>query len=92
MKIRTKVLSLSFASVTALACVTAYGVKTIGDYSAMTARLDAIHQRAFAGERVNRLVTAVVMDSRGIYAAKNADDASKFADGWTRVSPPSRRR
>lgn len=81
MKIRTKVLSLSLAAVAVLACVTGYGVKTISDYSTMTARLDAAHRQAFAGERVNRLVTAIVMDSRGIYAANTAADAAKFADG-----------
>ncbi|MET0172294.1 MAG: methyl-accepting chemotaxis protein, partial [Agrobacterium vaccinii] len=33
------------------------------------------------GETLNRLVTAVVMESRGIYAAKDTAAAAKFADG-----------
>jgi methyl-accepting chemotaxis protein len=38
-------------------------------------------QRAYNGERLNRFVTAVVMESRGIYGAPSLDKAKKFADG-----------
>ena len=37
--------------------------------------------RALYSERLNRLVTAVVMEARGIYGAKDTADARKFADG-----------
>ncbi len=43
--------------------------------------LENVSARTFNGEHLNRLVTAVVMDSRGIYAAKTAADAKQFADG-----------
>src|SRR4051812_12969283 len=40
-------------------------------------------QRAYNGERLNRFVTAVVMEARGIYGAPSLDKAKKFADGLT---------
>ena len=38
-------------------------------------------QRAYNGERLNRFVTAVVMEARGIYGAASPEKARKFADG-----------
>jgi methyl-accepting chemotaxis protein len=38
-------------------------------------------ERAYHGERLNRLVTAVVMEARGIYGASSTEKAKKFADG-----------
>ena len=40
-------------------------------------------QRAYNGERLNRFVTAVVMEARGIYGAASTEKAKKFADGLT---------
>jgi methyl-accepting chemotaxis protein len=37
--------------------------------------------RSILGERVNGQIYAVVMDSRGVYMAKGADEGKKFADG-----------
>jgi len=37
--------------------------------------------RAYAGERLNRFVTAVVMESRGIYAAKSLEQTPAFGKG-----------
>jgi methyl-accepting chemotaxis protein len=37
--------------------------------------------RAYNGERLNRFVTAVVMEARGIYGAASPDKAKKFAEG-----------
>jgi methyl-accepting chemotaxis protein len=38
-------------------------------------------ERAYLGERLNRYVTAVVMEARGIYGASSTEKAKKFADG-----------
>jgi methyl-accepting chemotaxis protein len=38
-------------------------------------------ERAYLGERLNRYVTAVVMEARGIYGAPSTEKAKKFADG-----------
>jgi methyl-accepting chemotaxis protein len=58
---------------TALFAMSGYGAK-LGEY-----KLAA--QRAYNGERLNRFVTAVVMEARGIYGAASPDKAKKFADG-----------
>ncbi|OQP84940.1 chemotaxis protein [Rhizobium rhizosphaerae] len=48
-------------------------------------RYVSLTERVYNGERMNRLVTAVVMESRGIYAAKSLKDAAKFADGMEKA-------
>jgi methyl-accepting chemotaxis protein len=50
-------------------------------------RIDAFHSaadRAYQGENLNRLVTAVVMEARGIYVSKTAEDTVKFGEGLTK--------
>jgi len=42
---------------------------------------EAAAHRAHMGESLNRLVTAVVMDARGIYASDTKEQAAKFGDG-----------
>jgi methyl-accepting chemotaxis protein len=44
-------------------------------------QLEDASQRAFNGEHLNRLVTAVVMDARGIYASPDVEAAAPFAEG-----------
>ncbi len=58
-------------------------------------------ERVYYGEHMNRLVTAVVMDARGIYASATSADATQFAKGlktslgsidetigaWTKIVP-----
>ncbi len=55
-------------------------VNVISKYNTKIADLDNASERAYAGERLNRLVTAVVMESRGIYASKTSEQATKFAE------------
>jgi methyl-accepting chemotaxis protein len=66
-------LSSLLIGATALFAMTEYGNK-LNEY-----KLAA--ERAYNGERLNRLVTAVVMESRGIYGAASTEKAKKFADG-----------
>jgi methyl-accepting chemotaxis protein len=42
---------------------------------------EAASDRVYHGEHLNRVVTAVVMEARGIYAADNAASAEPFAKG-----------
>ncbi len=53
----------------------------VNEYHKQTLTLDAVADRARRGETLNRLVTAVVMEARGIYAAKDTAAASKFGEG-----------
>ena len=50
-------------------------------YSRQVNELEAASARAFNGEHLNRLVTAVVMDARGIYASDTTEQAKPFGDG-----------
>ena len=43
--------------------------------------LDQTAQRAFLVERIDKYITAVVMESRGTYMSANTEKAQPFADG-----------
>ncbi len=83
MTIRAKLFALLGASgllTTAIFCL------SLTTLRAVNASLDDVRvasTRALYSERLNRLITAVVMDARGIYAADSTQDARKFADGLT---------
>lgn len=53
----------------------------ISEYNKRIASLNQLAERAYHGESLNRVVTAVVMDSRGIYAAKDAASTENFGKG-----------
>ncbi|NLS02122.1 HAMP domain-containing protein [Rhizobium sp. P32RR-XVIII] len=53
----------------------------MNEYSNKFTAFKSASQRAYAGERLNRFVTATVMESRGIYVAKDTKDAGAFAKG-----------
>jgi methyl-accepting chemotaxis protein len=68
-------------------------------------RLQSSALQALYAERINRLVAMVVMDSRGVYAARDNAELKYFADGilrsldsidqtmrsWTLIAEPDRR-
>ena len=73
-------------SIVALLGVIAIGVALLGirlmqGYNEQVDAFQLASQRAYDGEHLNRLITAVVMDSRGIYAAKDLEKAKPFAEG-----------
>ncbi|WP_417309493.1 methyl-accepting chemotaxis protein [Devosia sp.] len=49
-------------------------------YSDKLSAIENATERAYDGERLNRIVTAVVMDSRGIYASDTVEQAAPFAE------------
>jgi methyl-accepting chemotaxis protein len=57
---------------------------TMAEYNKRIDALENASERALRGERLNRYVTAVVMESRGIYAAATREQAVPFADGIMR--------
>jgi methyl-accepting chemotaxis protein len=83
-RIRTKI----FALVGALSLVTivtaGVGISTVGTYNDAVHDVNAASTRALYSERLNRLVTAVVMDSRGVYAAKEPRARSSSAKAFFR--------
>ncbi len=81
MNIRTKIFGL--VGVMGLAAVTIGGIAAyvVTEYGSRMDKLENLADRAYLGERLNRFVTAVVMESRGIYASETTEKAAPFADG-----------
>ncbi|WP_421594670.1 methyl-accepting chemotaxis protein, partial [Shinella sp. M27] len=81
MKIRGKIYLIvgvmGFISV----LIGAIAVHVVSEYSEKLHQYENAADRAFLGEHLNRQVTAVVMEARGVYAAKDTDGAKKFAEG-----------
>ncbi|OYW34726.1 MAG: methyl-accepting chemotaxis protein, partial [Azorhizobium sp. 12-66-6] len=71
---------LGVATVT-LAGVSLYSLEKAADFNAES---EAISRRVYLSERLNGLVTAVVMESRGTYMADTKDQAKPFAAGIMR--------
>ncbi|HEY5794984.1 MAG TPA: HAMP domain-containing methyl-accepting chemotaxis protein [Bosea sp. (in: a-proteobacteria)] len=57
----------------------AIGVQTLSRYAAMTTEMEAVSDRILLAERMNGLVNAAVMESRGIYMSADAEDSERFA-------------
>ncbi|WP_454848015.1 methyl-accepting chemotaxis protein [Rhizobium binxianense] len=81
MKIRGKInLLVSLMGGVAL-LIGATAISAMREYSATLTAYERAAARAYAGERLNRFVTAVVMESRGIYASKTIKETPAFAKG-----------
>jgi len=79
LKVATKIYCVvGFLAVVATA-VAALGIDTLRTYSAKVSEMELASGRAVVGERVNGLINAVVMDSRGVYMSRDAGEAEKFA-------------
>jgi methyl-accepting chemotaxis protein len=63
----------------AAAIVISLGVRALDRYAAMTDEMQAESRRMFVAERMNGLVNAVVMDTRGIIISADSQDAERFA-------------
>jgi methyl-accepting chemotaxis protein len=61
--------------------VAGLGIATLRAYNQAVADVETASTRALYGEKLNRLVTAVVMESRGIYASKDTAEAARFGKG-----------
>ncbi|UDF04678.1 methyl-accepting chemotaxis protein [Asticcacaulis sp. AND118] len=81
MSIKFKILALVAAFALVASAVTGLGLATIGDYNKILTKYGNAYENAYNGEKLNRLVTFVVMESRGVYMAENTEKAKKFADG-----------
>jgi methyl-accepting chemotaxis protein len=80
MRIRTKLFALLGAFGLVSLTVASLSVTTLRTFNGAVEDVKSASARALYSERLNRLVTAVVMDARGIYAAKDTAEARKFAD------------
>jgi len=55
------------------------GITTLQSYKHIVDQMGNVSKRALLAERVNGLVLAVVMDSRGIYMSASRDESEKYA-------------
>jgi methyl-accepting chemotaxis protein len=81
LKIRTRILLVVAVMSAVIAVIGGLAFMVANQYSAKMADLDSASARAFNGEHLNRLVTAVVMDSRGVYASETVEQATPFNEG-----------
>ncbi len=81
MKIRTRIYLIVAVMGLIVCAVGGLAVYATVAFTERAQQLEDASQRAFNGEHLNRLVTAVVMDARGIYASPDVDAAAPFAEG-----------
>jgi methyl-accepting chemotaxis protein len=78
-----RISSQIFASVALLGLAAAItivmGIRTLSGYAAMTDEMQTASARMLMAERMNGLVNAVVMDTRGMIMSSDAGDAERFA-------------
>ncbi len=81
------------------------GLRGMQSYAEKVAEIRNASQRALTGERINGLIYAVVMDSRGVYMARDQPESDKFGkpllanlqrigslfEAWRTLLPPDRK-
>lgn len=77
-KISTQIFGAFALFALAAALAVGLGVQTLSRYAAMTSEMEAVTRRILIVERINSLVNGAVMESRGIYLAKDIADAERF--------------
>ncbi|PZO84847.1 MAG: hypothetical protein DI626_07925 [Micavibrio aeruginosavorus] len=78
-KITRKIGAITLLLSTLAICLALLGYLGLESYRQATAEIQLAAQREAYGERVNGLVYAVVMDSRGLYMARDAAEVEKYA-------------
>ncbi|MDQ0304532.1 methyl-accepting chemotaxis protein [Ancylobacter polymorphus] len=84
MKITGKIYSIVATLGLTTAIVGGISVYTLAHETRLANKLDQLHRQAFLAERINGLVSTVVMDARGIYMSKDTDAAKPFVAGLKR--------
>ncbi|GJD97510.1 methyl-accepting chemotaxis protein [Methylobacterium iners] len=80
MRIRTKILAfVAICSVTTL-LVAGISIQTLATFNAALGETKQASTRSLHGANLNRIVTGVVVEARGIYASKDRADAKKYAE------------
>ncbi|MEK9969204.1 MAG: methyl-accepting chemotaxis protein [Ferrovibrio sp.] len=85
-KIGPRVLAVVALLAIAAAAIGAMGVISLDRFERQTNVMGSIAKQTQYGERLNALVYAVVMDSRGVYMSANPNAAKPFAAGITRFT------
>ncbi|MGP1276091.1 MAG: methyl-accepting chemotaxis protein [Caulobacterales bacterium] len=78
MSIRIKIMAAVGVLGLVSALLAGLGIQSMQAYNARVDAYENAATRAYYGEHLNRLVTAVVMEARGIYAAETREQATPF--------------
>jgi len=81
MSIRARILALVGCFAVMALAVTTLGLMTISDYNRMMRDYDHAYENAWRGERLNHLVSNVVMETRGLYIARSDEELQGFVKG-----------
>ena len=81
MTIKSRIFALVLGFALMASAITGLGLMTISDYNRILQQTDRAQDDAYRGEHLNRLVTAAVMESRGIYMSADVTEAGKYAEG-----------
>lgn len=81
MSIRARILALVGCFAAMALIVTFLGLTTINDYNRMMRDYDRAYENAWRGERLNHLVSNVVMETRGLYIARSDAERQGFVRG-----------
>src|ERR1041385_2650376 len=81
LKIGTKVVLVTAILIATSAIIGLVSMQTFLQSGSLVDQMERAANRSIYGERVNGLIYAVVMDSRGIYMSKDVPAAEKFVDG-----------
>jgi methyl-accepting chemotaxis protein len=77
--VSSQILAAISLLVIAAALAIGLGIHSLGQYARVTDEMQSITHRSALAERINGLVNAVVMESRGIYMSEDAAAAERFA-------------
>ncbi len=81
MKIQTKLYAIVAVLGLVAIAIAVMGIRFMQGYNTHVDEFAVASERVYYGEHLNRLITAVVMESRGVYAAPDTTKAKPFADG-----------
>jgi methyl-accepting chemotaxis protein len=59
-------------------CIAGLALSAMHTFNRQVGEVESASQRAFVGEQINSMIYAVVMDSRGVYMARDHAEAEKF--------------
>lgn len=84
MSIRTRLMALMAGFAATALVIAVLGLMTLSDDQAMMAENSHAWENSWRGERLNHLVSNVVMESRGIYASSDPAEVAMFAGNLNR--------
>jgi len=74
LSLRTRILTLVAGFVVMALAIMGFGLVSLSDYDKMMDDYGRAYENAYMGERLNHMITASLMESRGLYLARSRDE------------------